>query len=223
MVFSHANSRLRYPKFINKLTGSKDEKRENGLRPCTQDIREFTVNTSSGLYVFVDTPGFDDTYRCDRDVLHMINEWLRQKYQGEVKLSGLIYMHRITDNRMHNSVCKNVNRFGQLCGANTAEHVWLVTTMWDTVRDQRIAASRVSQLEKTSWKHLMDAGAHHRKFENTPESAWDIIRDATGVSEDWLRQEETEKLKASFLRRLLPCLSKKSHASTIQMRVRTEL
>ena len=76
--------------------------------------------------------------------------------------------------RMPNSVCKNVNQFGQLCGANTSTwRVRLVATMWDKVKDQGMVASRLSQLENDSWKHLMDVGARHRKFENTQESAWD--------------------------------------------------
>jgi len=30
-------------------------------------------------YVFVDTPGFDGTYRSDRDILRTIADWLEQK------------------------------------------------------------------------------------------------------------------------------------------------
>jgi len=81
MVLSHANSWLRYLKFINKLTGGKSEKGANELSPCTEDIREFTVNTSSGPYVFVDTPGFDGTWRSDRGVLHIIDGWLQNRYE----------------------------------------------------------------------------------------------------------------------------------------------
>ncbi|KAL4078009.1 P-loop containing nucleoside triphosphate hydrolase protein [Scleroderma citrinum] len=176
--------------FINKLTGSKDEKGANKLTSCTQGIRQFTVNRNGERYMFVDTPGFDDTYRSDREILRTIAEWLEQNYRGRVKLSGVIYTHRITDNRMSGSVCKNLDMFGRLCGSNAAGRVRLVTTMWDRVKDQGVANSRVDQLEGNFWKPLITAGARHTKFINTPESAWGIIRDATGDAEALLLQEE---------------------------------
>lgn len=42
---------------------------------------------------------------------------------------GIIYTHRITDNRMSGSVCKNLDMFSRLCGDGTAERVRLMTTM----------------------------------------------------------------------------------------------
>ncbi|KAL4062052.1 P-loop containing nucleoside triphosphate hydrolase protein [Scleroderma yunnanense] len=148
--------------FVNKLTRSKEDKAASGLKSHTQGIREFSVDTSKGRYVFVDTPGFDDTYRSDRDILRTIAEWLER--------SGIIYTHRITDNRMSGSVSKNLDLFGRLCGDKAAEHVLLVTTMWDRARDPNIAASR--------------------KIENTTESAWDIVSDVVGGTEAVLLQEE---------------------------------
>jgi len=79
MYPSHANSRLTYAQFINQLTGNKAEKGAGRLQSCTQDVREFIANTSKGRYVFVDTPGFDDTYRSDRDILQTIADWLEEK------------------------------------------------------------------------------------------------------------------------------------------------
>ncbi|KIM59591.1 hypothetical protein SCLCIDRAFT_1217538 [Scleroderma citrinum Foug A] len=107
-----------------------------------------------------------------------------------MKLSGVIYTHRITDNRMSGSVCKNLDMFGRLCGDNAAERVRLVTTMWDKVKDRNTAENRVKQLEGNFWKPLIDEGARHQKFENTPQSAWKIIRNATGDPEALLLQEE---------------------------------
>ena len=66
---------------MNKLTGRDEERGANKLKSCTQGIREFKVPTSGGQYVFVDTPGFDDTYRSDRDILRTIADWLEQKYE----------------------------------------------------------------------------------------------------------------------------------------------
>ncbi|KAL4062627.1 hypothetical protein V8B97DRAFT_1995437 [Scleroderma yunnanense] len=65
--------------FVNKLIDIKEDKAACGLKSHTQSIREFHISTSNGVYVFVDTPRFDDTYRSDREVLRMIANWLEEK------------------------------------------------------------------------------------------------------------------------------------------------
>ena len=99
-------------------------------------------------------------------------------------------MHRITDNRMSGSVCKNLDMFGRLCGDVAARRVVLVTTMWDKVKDKEMTKNRVSQLENCFWKPLIDEGACHLQFENTKKSAWRIIHDVKGSVEAMLLQEE---------------------------------
>ena len=69
-----------YAQFIHQLTGVKEEKKASKLGSCTQDVREFITKTPKGRFVFVDTPGFDDTNRSDRDILRMIADWLEKKY-----------------------------------------------------------------------------------------------------------------------------------------------
>ena len=113
------------------------------------------------------------------------------RYRRDVKLSGIIYTHPITDNfNIRGDMLKCLDIFGRLCGDNAAKLVRLVTTMWDRVKDTNTANNRVTQLEGNFWKPFIDAGARHRKFENTCESAWDIVRGATGDSEALLLQEE---------------------------------
>ncbi|KAI6142853.1 P-loop containing nucleoside triphosphate hydrolase protein [Pisolithus tinctorius] len=170
--------------FINKLTGNIEESKAGKLGSCTQDIQEFTVNHANGKrYVFVDTPGFDDSYRSDRDILSTIANWLQKKYQGDIKLAGVIYTHRISDNRMSGSVCKNLDLFGRLCGDKAAQCVRLVTTMWDNQRPENTAIweNRVSQLEGNFWKPLISLGARHENFLNTQESAWSIVNGLVGA------------------------------------------
>ncbi|KAL4063366.1 P-loop containing nucleoside triphosphate hydrolase protein [Scleroderma yunnanense] len=178
--------------FINKLTGMPRDDAANDLMSCTKDLEEFRVSTSSGTYVFVDTPGFDDTCRSDREILEMIAHWLEEKYRGNIKLSGLIYTHCIMETRMSSSICKNLDMFGRLCGDKAAQRVRLVTTMWDsmTPTDRNNAGGKASQLEQKFWKPLIKSGARHRRFNNTQQSAWEIINDVTGDSVVLLLQEE---------------------------------
>ncbi|KAI6114516.1 P-loop containing nucleoside triphosphate hydrolase protein [Pisolithus sp. B1] len=178
--------------FINQLTGTREAKAQHQLKSHTQGVKEFIVNLSKDRqYVFVDTPGFDDTYRSDRDILRTIADWLEEKYRGKVKLSGIIYTHRITDNRMSGSVCKNLDMFARLCGDKAASGVRLVTTMWDKAKNKELVESRVSQLEQNFWKPLIEAGARHKRFdENSSRCAWGIVEDLTGGGEVLLLQEE---------------------------------
>ncbi|KAI5995154.1 P-loop containing nucleoside triphosphate hydrolase protein [Pisolithus albus] len=177
--------------FVNKLTKTVEDTAAHRLKSHTQAVREFPYTSKDRKYVFVDTPGFDDTYLSDREILRMIAEWLEKKYRGNVKLSGIIYTHRITDNRMSGSVCKNLDLFARLCGDKAASRVRLVTTMWDKAKNKELAESRVSQLEKDFWKELIDAGARHKRFEeNSAKGAWEIVDDLTGNGEALLLQEE---------------------------------
>lgn len=50
----------------------------HSLRSYTSNIQEIRVQHPSKGYpvVFIDTPGFDDTYRSDMDVLSLIADWL---------------------------------------------------------------------------------------------------------------------------------------------------
>ncbi|KAF9036858.1 hypothetical protein BJ165DRAFT_1506484 [Panaeolus papilionaceus] len=86
--------------------------------------------------VVVDTPGFDDTHLSDSSVLEMLERWLSKTYRKNTLLAGVLYFHRITDNRMSGTANRNIRMFGKLCGSKAAEKVVLVTTMWDLIARQ---------------------------------------------------------------------------------------
>lgn len=101
---------------------------------------------------------------------------------------------------MSGSACKNLDMFTRLCGEKAARRVRLVTTGWDRENDKNMAECRVKQLENNFWKPLITAGARHCRFENTLESAWDIVRRATGDSEVLLLQKELIDMKRKLHR-----------------------
>ena len=124
------------------------------------------------------------------------------RYREKIKLSLIIYMHRISDRSMSGSLSRSFNLFNRLCGGRAIEHVRFVTSMWDIKVDKIVAKrreDRESELTSNFWKPLIDAGAQYKRFENTWASAWDIIRDATAErSEAVLLQEELVDAKRTL-------------------------
>ena len=53
-----------------------------------------------------------------------------------------MYLHRITDTRMSDSVYKNIQIIGRLCGNVPLRWARLVTTMWDKANDREVAQNR---------------------------------------------------------------------------------
>jgi len=112
--------------------------------------------------VLVDTPGFDDTYLSDRDVLEKISEWLASSYRAGTKLSAIIYLHRISDPRMQGSALRNFTVFKKLCGEDCFRSVFLCTTFWDMFkRNPQIAEAREMELETKEefWGGMISRGS----------------------------------------------------------------
>jgi hypothetical protein len=108
------------------------------------------------------------------------------RYEKDIKLAGIIYLHRITDNRMAGSPHRNLRMFGELCGDQAVKKVVLVTTMWDKVQQDK-GVRRENELFENYWKTMTDYGASTARFSNSANSAWKII-------EIILKQHETEVL-----------------------------
>ena len=94
----------------------------------------FASNKQSYDVYFADTPGFDDSTRSDTDVLKNIVGWLGAMRERRIKLSGIIYLHRITDDRVGGTAWRNLRMLHNLVGADKMANVLLVSTRWEEVR-----------------------------------------------------------------------------------------
>ncbi|EDR05877.1 uncharacterized protein LACBIDRAFT_329339 [Laccaria bicolor S238N-H82] len=129
--------------------------------------------------VLVDTPDVDDV-----NTLRDIGSWLKTMYgsqdsdvhKGETKLAGIVYLQDISSTCMLGPTMNNppVNVFQTLCGKNALDCVVLCTTKWSDIY-QKDGESRTEQLKDDYWKEMMDGGSTVRKFEDSQESAWDVI------------------------------------------------
>lgn len=117
----------------------------------------FTPNLRVHL---VDTPGFDDTDRKDTDVLRDVAGWLGVSYKNKIRLSGMIYLHRIIDVRMQGTAKRNLFMFQKLCGHECFGQIVLATTMWSHV-PPGIGTQREKELIETEdfWGYMHRKGS----------------------------------------------------------------
>lgn len=69
---------------------------------------------------------------------------------------------------------KNLRLFSELCGNDAAKNVVLATTMWNPVKTE-VEERREAELRAEYWKELVDNGCKIARFENTLESAREVI------------------------------------------------
>lgn len=86
-----------------------------------------------------------------------------------MRVAGILYLHRISDNRITEPPFTNQATFQSFCGEDIGEKICIVTTCWDKV-DQLIGEKR----EKDIKSKYCAAGTPMARFKLTSahESAW---------------------------------------------------
>ncbi|KAF7424178.1 hypothetical protein PC9H_009481 [Pleurotus ostreatus] len=149
-----------------------------GLRSCTNDVQICRPFELDGRRVtLVDTPGFDDTTKSDTDVLAMIAAFLTASYEQGKTLSGIIYLHRISDFRMSGLSTRNFRMLRHLCGEKTLKNLAIVTNMWGEV-PAAVGEAREAELASQDlfFKPALDKGATLLRHINTLDSAMNVLR-----------------------------------------------
>ena len=97
------------------------------------------------------------------------------RYEKGSKLAGIIYIHRISDERFSGISVRNFKMFRKLCGESTLKNVVLVTNMWGKV-EQDVGEAREQELADEYFKPALDKNAQLARHHNTTQSSHDIIR-----------------------------------------------
>jgi len=102
--------------------------------------------------------------------------YLSNTQNRKVRLSGIVYLHRITDPRVGGQAVKNIKLFRGLVGNRSMGNVALVTTMWGQVSTQD-GTKRMNQLAKTDdfWGNMIASGAACDKYDGTKSDGTRII------------------------------------------------
>ena len=96
------------------------------------------------------------------------------RYEEGSTLTGIIYVHRISDNRFGGVTGRNFAMFHKLCGESALKNVVLVTNMWRE-DSQVVNEARERELISGFFKPVLDKGAQVTRHNNTIESAHDIL------------------------------------------------
>lgn len=124
----------------------------------------------------IDTPGFDDTYKSDREVLEGIASWMSTAYEKNIRLGGVLYFHRIIDVRLGGTALRNLVMFKKLCGENFYPRVFLVTTMWDIAPEAKGKQREDELITKSEfWGAMIRGGASLQRHYGTRDSALNIL------------------------------------------------
>ncbi|QPC70664.1 hypothetical protein HYE68_001416 [Fusarium pseudograminearum] len=125
----------------------------------------------------VDTPGFDDTERSQAEILAEITDYLAAQHLSGLPLRGILYLHKITENRMTKTSQHYLQLLQDIVGDEALKNVILVTTMWNTLRseDRRGAVNREQELLNNFWGPMIEKSAYSARFTGTKQSAYNLV------------------------------------------------
>ncbi len=124
---------------------------------------------------------------------------LAQLYRMKVAIAGIIYLHRITDNRLSGTAVKSLRILAKLCGEHGYPHVILATSMWDTVRvpgnnaEFLAAVDRENQLRQadTPWRQICSQGNPSMRWTRSKEG-WSSMAIMDALMDIYLQHGQLE-------------------------------
>ena len=102
-------------------------------------------------------------------------QWPFVRYDLNRKLSGLIYVQRISDFRFCGQSAQSLRIFQELCGPAAYKNVVILTTFWDEVPTD-VGVMREEQLESRFFAKLAERGAQFMRHDHTVESTRKVLQ-----------------------------------------------
>jgi hypothetical protein len=123
----------------------------------------------------IDNSGFNDNSSNDIDILQDTVYHLTGISKA-IKLSSIVYFHRITGSRIGTAGFANLKMFKALYEEGNYSSVILATTMWPEIPDPKIF-DREKELRDEPELHtpMLSKGAEMMRYTNTADSAMKIM------------------------------------------------
>lgn len=131
------------------------------------EIKSYRFSYEGINFTLVDTPGFDDSSISDEVIVKNILEWLSSSFRKGVRLTGIVYLHRIIDPRIGGEARGMMRMFRRLCGPDCMKNVVLGTTFWDRIPPEK-GAMREKELGSNDefWGILAKKGSRMVRVES---------------------------------------------------------
>jgi hypothetical protein len=125
----------------------------------------------------IDTPGFDDSFTSDADILKVIAEYMGEIYSQGQLLNGLIFLQPINGNKAGGNERKRTRLFKKVLGENAYCRVIIGTTMWgNLLNDAKGVQQQEDRIKNMAiWGDMVKHGACVVRHEDTVESAMNIV------------------------------------------------
>jgi hypothetical protein len=111
-----------------------------------------------------------------------ITKFLAAQHALGVPLRGVLYLHKILDNRMTGSSMRYLRLLESLIGEDALQNLIFVTTMWNKLReeDKGDALCREQELIDDFWAPMEEKGAYVTQFDGTAKSAFSLVFQMAG-------------------------------------------
>lgn len=96
-----------------------------------------------------------------------------------IKITGILYLYKITENRMTQPPLPHYQMFRRLCGEAFHARVLLVTTMWEKLSNQEDGERRDAILRQ-HWGEMINKGSAVVCHDGKKESAWGVVKTLVG-------------------------------------------
>ncbi|KXN84718.1 hypothetical protein AN958_12145 [Leucoagaricus sp. SymC.cos] len=168
--------------FINKAAGRDILPVNHRLKPEPAEVQHVECSNPERYpdrrVVFVDTPAFDSE-KDEKDVEKKLKKWLKRFSSRRVRITGILYLHRITDTKLSDPPARHLALLKSLCEGSVGgfpDRVVMVTTMWGVLQSHATGLKREEELQKY-WDTLPkgSVGSRIMRFENSFDSAWSIV------------------------------------------------
>ncbi|KAJ4362105.1 hypothetical protein N0V95_001562 [Ascochyta clinopodiicola] len=116
----------------------------------------------------------EGTVGLDPEILKITN-WLCTAYGQKIRLSGIIYLQSIGQNRMMGAAMRSLRMLEMLVGEENAGTIVLATTFWQEFTLD-FALSREKELRKSFWQRLVKEGSNVMRQDRGKDSACEILQ-----------------------------------------------
>ncbi|KAF3938291.1 hypothetical protein ABW19_dt0207651 [Dactylella cylindrospora] len=164
-----------------KILGGRDENGQpplvgHSLNSTTKAVTWYSAALGNRGFYLLDTPGFDDSFMSDFEILEGLTSELARIYKAERPINGVIYVHNISKKKMGGTSHQSLRTFQKLVGDRSLESVVLVTTHWPTFfKGEQI--KREEELRKTFWASMLARGSNIMRHDGSKKSALKIVGD----------------------------------------------